>query len=98
MKLGFVLNDVMNEALPSTTINLAIAALRMGHEVWLMGVGDFAYDPNDTIHANALSASKKKFKDAEDFMRHIVSKEVKKERISVEDLDVLMLRNDPAGP
>ena len=97
MRLGFVLNDVINEELPSTTINLVIAALRMGHEVWLMGVGDFAYDPNDTIHANALSASKKKFKDAEDFLAHIVSKEAKKERISVEDLDVLMLRNDPAA-
>ena len=96
MRLGFVLNDVINEELPSTTINLVIRALHMGHEVWLMGVGDFAYDTNDTIHANAMSASKKRFKDAEDFMRHIVSKDAKKERISVEDLDVLMLRNDPA--
>ncbi len=97
MRLGFVLNDVMSETLPSTTINLVIAALHMGHEVWLMGVGDFAYDPNDTIHANAFSATKKKFKDAGDFLAHIVSKEAKKERISVEDLDVLMLRNDPAS-
>jgi glutathione synthase len=96
MRIGFVLNDVMNEALPSTTINLAIAALHMGHEVWLMGVGDFAYDPNDTIHASAISTSKKKFKDAENYMSHIVSKDAKKERITVEDLDVLMLRNDPA--
>lgn len=97
MRLGFVLNDVMKELLPSTTINLVIAALHMGHDVWLMGVGDFAYDPNDTIHANAFTASKKKFKDAGDFLAHIVSKEAKKERISVEDLDVLMLRNDPAS-
>jgi len=97
MRLGFVLNDVMNEALPSTTINLVISALHMGHEVWLMGVGDFAYDPNDTIHANAVSASKKRFKDAEEFMRHIISIDAKKERITVEDLDVLMLRNDPAA-
>ncbi len=34
MRLGFVLNDVINEELPSTTINLVIAALHMGHEVW----------------------------------------------------------------
>jgi len=97
MRLGFVLNDVMKEVLPSTTINMAVTALKMGHEVWLMGVGDFAYDPNDTIHANAVSASKKKFKDAEGFMGHIISVDAKKERISVEDLDVLMLRNDPAA-
>ena len=97
MRLGFVLNDVINEELPSTTINLVIRALRMGHEVWLMGVGDFAYDTNDTIHANAMSASKKRFKDDGDYMQHIVSKDAKKERISVEDLDVLMLRNDPAA-
>jgi glutathione synthase len=97
MRVGFVLNDVMNEILPSTTINLVIAALHMGHEVWLMGVGDFAYDPNDTIHASAISASKKRFKDAEAFMHHIVSKDAKKERIMVDDLDVFMLRNDPAA-
>ena len=97
MRIGFVLNDVMNETLPSTTINLVLSALNMGHEVWLMGVGDFAYDPNDTIHAHALSASKKRFKNSEDYMDHIVSKEAKKERITVEDLDILMLRNDPAA-
>lgn len=97
MRIGMVLNDVIQEALPSTTINLAIAALRMDHEVWLMGVGDFAYDPDDTIHANAFSAAKKKFKDAGDFLAHIISKEAKKERIMVEDLDVLLLRNDPAA-
>lgn len=96
MKLGFVLNDVMREPLPSTTINLTIAALHRGHEVWLMGVGDFAYDPNDTIHAYVYSASRKTFNDAEDFLAHIVSKEAKKERITIEDLDILMLRNDPA--
>ncbi|RRS31719.1 MAG: glutathione synthetase [Epsilonproteobacteria bacterium (ex Lamellibrachia satsuma)] len=97
MKLGFVLNDVMHEPLPSTTINLVIAALRMGHKVWLIGLGDFAYDPNDTVHAYAYSASQKKFKDAKDFLAHIVSKDAKKERITVEDLDILMLRNDPAA-
>lgn len=97
MRIGFVLNDVMNETLPSTTINLVVSALHMGHEVWLMGVADFAYDPNDTIHAHAVSASKKRFKDTEEYMCHIVSKDAKKERITVEDLDVLMLRNDPAA-
>ena len=96
MRLGFVINDVMNEKLPSNTINLVMTALRMGHEVWLMGVGDFAYDPDDTIHAYAYSATKKKFKDAGVFLAHIMSKESKKERITVDDLDVLMLRNDPA--
>ncbi|MEA3419842.1 MAG: glutathione synthase [Campylobacterota bacterium] len=96
MKLGFVLNDVMNEPLPSTTINLVITALRMGHEVWLMSVGDFAYDPNDIIHANAVRASKNRFENAEEYMHHILSEDAKRERISVEDLDILMLRNDPA--
>ena len=97
MKIAFVLNDVMQETLPSTTINLAIAALKKGYEVFLMGVGDFAYDPNDTIHATSVTLSKKQFKDDSECLAYVTGKDAKKERITVEDLDILFLRNDPAA-
>lgn len=97
MRVGFVINDVMSESLPSTTINLVIAALHMGHDVYLMDVGDFTYDEDDTIHAHVMNSSKNRFKNAKDYMRYILSDDAKKERISVEYLDVLMLRNDPAA-
>ena len=36
---------------PRTTF--ARAATNLGHEAWMMGVGDFAYDPDGSIHARA---------------------------------------------
>ena len=97
MKIGFVLNDVPHEELPSTTLNLAKRALEMGHDVWLMGVGDFVYDTQDKVLAHARQPQKRKYKDTADFLAALLTKDVRYERIGVEDLDILMLRNDPAA-
>ncbi len=97
MKLGIVLNDINNETLPSTSINIVVRALNMGHELFIFDVGNFAFDPDDTIHANAIVLHKKRFKDARACLEHITSSKAPKERISVEELDILLLRNDPAA-
>ncbi len=97
MRIGFLLNDAMNEPLPSTTLHLARRAQEMGHEVWLMGVGDFVYDAADRLLAHARSVVAKKYRDITDYREAMVSKDAKVERIAAEDLDILMLRNDPAA-
>ena len=97
MKLGIVLNDILTETLPSTSLNLIVSALKMGHEIFVMGVGDFAYDPNDTIHATSIILFQKKFKDAAQCLAYLTDVKTKRERITVEELDVLLLRNDPAA-
>jgi glutathione synthase len=43
MRLGLVVNDVATEHPQYTTVRLALAARRRGHEVWLMGVGDLSH-------------------------------------------------------
>ena len=43
MKIAFAVNDVATEQPEYTTIRLARGAAYRGHEVWLMGMGDFAY-------------------------------------------------------
>ena len=55
MRIGFVVNDVSTEEAGYTTVRLAMRARQMGHDVWLMGVGDFAYDADEKIRANARS-------------------------------------------
>ena len=97
MKLGIVLNDIMTETLPSTSINIVVTALKMGHEIFITDVGHFAYDEDDTIHAGAIRLWQKEFKDARACLDYMVSKTTQTERITVEDLDILMLRNDPAA-
>jgi glutathione synthase len=96
MRIGFVMNDLLKERLPSSTLVMAMGATNMGHEVWLMGVGDFAYNGDEKVHARAR-LTKGRFETPAAYYRSICSEEAKAERITVEELDVLMLRNDPAA-
>ncbi|WP_457597912.1 ATP-grasp domain-containing protein [Hydrogenimonas sp.] len=96
MKIGFIINDLLNEQLPSSTLQLALAATKMGHEVWLAGVGDFVYNCDELVHAHARSVARGDFEDQKSYYAAICSEEAIRERITVDDLDILMLRNDPA--
>ncbi|HUV14299.1 MAG TPA: glutathione synthase [Acidobacteriota bacterium] len=96
MRIGFVVNDIMTENAGYTTTRLAMAAMNMGHEAWLIGLGDLAYDPDDKIRARARSAPKKKYTSTENYLRDLKGKKALSERITVDDLDVLLHRSDPA--
>ena len=60
MRIGFVVNDVDTEQPQYTTTRLALAATRRGHDVWLMGVGDFAHRADGSIGAKARAPSRRK--------------------------------------
>lgn len=96
MRIGFVVNDVMTEDHRYTTTRLEHSALRLGHEAWVMGVGDFIYDPDGTISANARHAPGSRYKSSQTYLRALQGDDAERERIVVDDLDVLLLRNDPA--
>lgn len=96
MKIGFVVNEVMTEQAGYTTIRLIMAAINRGHEVWAMGNGDFAYDVDEKIHARAHVIPRKTYKSSEKLIKDIRDSKAPIERITVDDLDVLMLRSDPA--
>ena len=51
MRLGLLVNDVATEEPGFTTTRLGAEAVNQGHEVWVIGVGDLAYDPDDTVGA-----------------------------------------------
>jgi glutathione synthase len=97
MRIGFVVNDIKTEEPGYSTTRLAMAAINLGHEAWLMGAGDFAYDPDESIRARAKTAPKSKYKSSETFLSDLQGKKAKMERVTVDDLDVLMLRSDPSN-
>ena len=74
MRIGFMVNDIKTEEPGYTTIRLAMAAINMGHEAWFMGAGDFAYDPDERIHARARSVPKKAYKSSEIFLADLQGK------------------------
>jgi glutathione synthase len=96
IKIGFVVNDIMTEQAGYTSTRLAMAARHMGHEVWLMGVGELNYDSDEHIRAHARGASRRMYKNGVSFLKDLQGKTAIQERITLDELDVVLLRNDPA--
>ena len=96
MRIGFFINDIDTEKSGYTTLHLAMTAVNRGHQVWIIGAGDLAYDVDDKIRAWARTTSVIKYKTTGTYLKDLKSANNKLERITVDDLDILMLRNDPA--
>jgi len=94
MKIGFVVNQIKKEADAYTTTGLALQALKMGHEVYYMGIGDLFCQEDNQMGAHACKVPDKKFRSNSTFLEAV--KTTEKKIITAKDLDVLMLRNDPS--
>jgi glutathione synthase len=97
VRIGFVVNDIMTELPGYSTTRLAMSAINRGHKVWTMGLADFAYDPDEIIRARARAVPQKNYKSTENYLSLLQGKKGISERITVNDLDILMLRSDPAN-
>src|SRR4051812_20755238 len=95
MRIGFVVNDVATEQPGFTTTRLAMAAIKRGHEAWLLGVGDFSHDPSGCVAAQARTSSGR-HRDGPAFLADVQGDDGTETRLRVDDLDVLMMRNDPS--
>jgi len=92
VKLAFLVNDVATEVSEYTTTRLGLAAARAGHEVWYLGAGDLVYGPVEHLGGHAQRATASDGDTLATFLERCQSEEP--QRITLGDLDVLMLRND----
>jgi len=97
MRLGFVINDLATELVDYTTTHLALAAHRRGHEVWYVEVGRFALAPDGRVHADARRLASQRFASVSDLMASLRSIDTACLDLTVDKLDALFLRNDPAA-
>ena len=96
MRVGLMVNDVQTEQPEYTTVRLAARLVNSGHEAWLMGAGDFVYDTDEKVHAIARTGPKDSYGNDAAFLRDVQGPKARVERITVDDLDVLLLRSDPS--
>ncbi|MCI0332219.1 MAG: glutathione synthase [Planctomycetes bacterium] len=96
MKIGFVVNDIKTEQPSYTTTRLAMTAVNLGHKCYTFGVGDFMYAADGSIHARARSTNGKTHKSLEKFLKLLQADDHEPETICLDNLDVLLLRNDPS--
>lgn len=96
MRLAFVVNEIATEKSSYTTTRLAFEAHARGHEAWYIAAEDLLYEVDESVRAHARRAPQGRFEDLKHFLEAVKSDEARRERIQVDDLDVLLLRNDPS--
>ena len=94
MRIGFVVNDMAHETPNYTTTGLAFEALRGGHDVAYVPVDAFSLGGDGRLAAHALRPPKGAEKGQEAMLEGACG--AAPERLMLDELDVLMLRNDPA--
>ena len=95
MKIAFVVNDIRTEKIDYTTTHLALESIRRRHEIWYINVSDFAYDPDEQVHAIAYQPPEKLYDSTQALLADVQSDQAIVKRITVDKIDVMMLRNDP---
>lgn len=96
MRLAFIVNGVKDRKAGQTTIHLAMAAINREHEVWLIGAEDLALDPDEHVRAWAVAPPRKRYKSPDSFVNQLTGPQAERKRITVDELDVVMLRVNPA--
>lgn len=96
MKIAFVVNGIATERVDYTTTHLALEAMRRGHDVWYIDLNDFTYDPDEMVHADAYRSPGQFYDSASELLGDLQSKRAICDRITVDTIDILMLRNDPS--
>ena len=95
MKICFVVNSVETEA-AGTTVQIMYEAQKRGHQVFVMGVGDFFFAQNEALSIDATYLPKGgEYGSPKEYLQVLQSEKAKKKRITGTDLDVLFIRNNP---
>lgn len=93
MRLAFLVNEVATEVDEYTTTRLARAAAQGGHDVWYVGIGDIELGESDgRLVARARAAELEDDDTLAGFMERV--KERDPDRVVLDDLDALFLRNE----
>ncbi len=92
MRIAFFVNDIEMEKESFTTTRLALAAARRDHEVFYIDAEHFSLS-DEGLRAGAFKAPTDA-EDRETFLTKLQSAG-SEETIAIDDLDVLMLRNNP---
>ena len=95
MKLGIIVNVMNSDVAGATTYRLAADAINMGHDVWVMSTGNLVYEPNDTVGAFARTVPPGRYTSAR-FLDVFKSDKAINRWITLDDLNVLLLRSNPS--
>lgn len=99
MLIAFFVNAMEDEYAGYTTTLLAHEASRRGHDVCYVTPDDFVVSPDDSlrVHARLVPPARGRARTVAKFFADLQSVAGKTRLVSISDIDVLMLRNDPSN-
>ena len=97
MRIGILTNTLDTGKPGSTTYGLAAEAINRGHEVWFTSAGNLLYDVDDRVRASARSVPSGHYPTGEKLHNMLHGRGAVSETITVDDLDVLLLRSNPSA-
>ncbi|MGB6043972.1 MAG: glutathione synthetase [Pirellulales bacterium] len=97
MRLGILVNVINSSESGQTTYRIAAEAAHRGHEVWITTAGNLTCDMDDRIVAHARTVPPGKYTSAETFLATLNSPKAISQWITIDDMDVLLLRNNPSA-
>lgn len=96
MRIAFYVNALPTEEPSYTTTLLAHQAHRRGHEVFYVAVDDLSYRKDGSLAARTWGVPRRRYRTDQAFLEAVRGPDAEREWTSLETLDVIMLRNDPA--
>jgi glutathione synthase len=95
MRLCFVVNNVRTQKPTYTTLCLAYAGHRRGHDVAFASVDAFSQGEGPEIVADVVRPKPGRLRDATSYARALTSPTAPHEDARLADFDVIFLRNNP---
>jgi glutathione synthase len=95
MRLLFVVNSLRSLRATYTTVHLAVAAVRRGHEVAFMSVDDISHEREVTGRVVRLGAGEGS--DTATLVATVRRPRARPEQLPLAEFDVVLLRNNPHG-
>jgi glutathione synthase len=95
MRVCFVVNNVRTQRPTYTTLHLAFAAARRGHDVAFASVDAFSQGDRRDIVAEVMRPKPGRLRDAAAYARALTGDKAPREDTRLVDFDVIFLRNNP---
>lgn len=96
MRIAFFVNDLEREFPNFATTMLAWQARQRGHEVFYVTPDDWLLDADESLKAHVRMVPKGKSADHLAFFEVLKSNKSERKKIDLREIDVILLRNDPA--
>jgi glutathione synthase len=95
MRVCFVVNNVKTQKATYTTLCLAFAGHRRGHDIAFVSVDAFSQGEGSEIIADVVRPKPGRFRDAASYAKALTSPAALREEARLADFDVVFLRNNP---